>query len=36
VALRRHKGYQTLLKESVVDRLYEEERREDWFHTTAK
>jgi CopG antitoxin of type II toxin-antitoxin system len=28
VALRRHKGYQTLLKEFVVERLYEEERRE--------
>jgi hypothetical protein len=28
VALRRQKGYQTLLKEFVVERLYEEERRE--------
>ncbi|MHB1638622.1 MAG: CopG family antitoxin [Candidatus Dormibacteria bacterium] len=28
LAARRHKGYQTLLKEFVVERLYEEERRE--------
>ncbi len=28
LALRRHKGYQTLLKEFVVERLYEEEKRE--------
>jgi hypothetical protein len=28
VAARRNKGYQTLLKEFVVERLYEEEKRE--------
>jgi len=28
LARRRHKGYQTLLKEFVVERLYEEEKRE--------
>lgn len=28
LASRRHKGYQTLLKEFVVERLYEEEKRE--------
>jgi len=28
LAARRGKGYQTLLKEFVVERLYEEERRE--------
>lgn len=28
LAHRRHKGYQTLLKEFVVERLYEEEMRE--------
>src|SRR5215467_14223796 len=28
VAARRHKGYQTLLKEFVTERLYEEEKRE--------
>ncbi len=28
VAARKHKGYQTLLKEFVVERLYEEEKRE--------
>jgi len=28
LALRRHKGYQTLLKEFVVERLYDEEKRE--------
>ncbi|MGH2368264.1 MAG: CopG family antitoxin [Chloroflexota bacterium] len=28
VAAKKHKGYQTLLKEFVVERLYEEERRE--------
>lgn len=28
LALRRHKGYQTLLKEFVIERLYEEEKRE--------
>jgi hypothetical protein len=28
LAKRRHKGYQTLLKEFVVERLYEEEKRE--------
>ncbi len=28
VARRRHKGYQTLLKEFVIERLYEEEKRE--------
>jgi GNAT superfamily N-acetyltransferase len=28
LAERRHKGYQTLLKEFVVERLYEEEKRE--------
>ncbi len=28
LAHRRHKGYQTLLKEFVVERLYEEEKRE--------
>jgi|SRR5450759_590114 hypothetical protein len=28
LAQRRHKGYQTLLKEFVVERLYEEEKRE--------
>lgn len=28
VAKRKHKGYQTLLKEFVVERLYEEEKRE--------
>jgi hypothetical protein len=28
IAARRNKGYQTLLKEFVVERLYEEERRE--------
>jgi len=28
LATLRHKGYQTLLKEFVVERLYEEERRE--------
>jgi predicted DNA binding CopG/RHH family protein len=28
LAARRHKGYQTLLKEFVVERLYEEEKRE--------
>jgi CopG antitoxin of type II toxin-antitoxin system len=28
LALRRHIGYQTLLKEFVVERLYEEEKRE--------
>jgi predicted transcriptional regulator len=28
LAERRHKGYQTLLKEFVAERLYEEEKRE--------
>src|SRR2546421_8598983 len=28
LAARRHKGYQTLLKEFVMERLYEEEKRE--------
>lgn len=28
LAARRHKGYQTLLKEFVTERLYEEEKRE--------
>lgn len=28
LAHRRHKGYQTLLKEFVAERLYEEEKRE--------
>jgi hypothetical protein len=28
IATRRHKGYQTLLKEFVMERLYEEEKRE--------
>jgi len=28
LATKRHKGYQTLLKEFVVERLYEEEKRE--------
>lgn len=28
LAGKRHKGYQTLLKEFVVERLYEEEKRE--------
>lgn len=28
VARKKHKGYQTLLKEFVVERLYEEEKRE--------
>jgi hypothetical protein len=28
LAHRRHKGYQTLLKEFIVERLYEEEKRE--------
>lgn len=28
LAHRRHKGYQTLLKEFVIERLYEEEKRE--------
>lgn len=28
VARRKHKGYQTLLKEFVMERLYEEEKRE--------
>jgi uncharacterized protein (DUF4415 family) len=28
VAWKKHKGYQTLLKEFVVERLYEEEKRE--------
>jgi hypothetical protein len=28
LAARRHKGYQTLLKEFVSERLYEEEKRE--------
>lgn len=28
LSARRHKGYQTLLKEFVVERLYEEEKRE--------
>ncbi len=28
IAGRKHKGYQTLLKEFVVERLYEEEKRE--------
>jgi hypothetical protein len=28
LARKRHKGYQTLLKEWVVERLYEEEKRE--------
>ena len=28
VANRKHKGYQTLLKEFVMERLYEEEKRE--------
>jgi hypothetical protein len=28
LAERRHKGYQTLLKEFVMERLYEEEKRE--------
>jgi hypothetical protein len=28
LAARRHKGYQTLLKEFVLERLYEEEKRE--------
>ena len=28
VAEKKHKGYQTLLKEFVVERLYEEEKRE--------
>ena len=27
LAARRHKGYQTLLKEFVMERLYEEEKR---------
>ncbi len=28
MARKKHKGYQTLLKEFVVERLYEEEKRE--------
>lgn len=28
LAQRKHKGYQTLLKEFVIERLYEEEKRE--------
>lgn len=28
LAARRHKGYQSLLKEFIVERLYEEEKRE--------
>jgi hypothetical protein len=28
LARKRHKGYQTLLKEFVMERLYEEEKRE--------
>jgi hypothetical protein len=28
VARKKHKGYQTLLKEFVTERLYEEEKRE--------
>jgi hypothetical protein len=28
LAARRHKGYQTLLKEFVMERLYEEEKRD--------
>ncbi len=28
LARKRHKGYQTLLKEFVIERLYEEEKRE--------
>ena len=28
VARKKHKGYQTMLKEFVVERLYEEEKRE--------
>jgi CopG antitoxin of type II toxin-antitoxin system len=28
LATRRHKGYQTLLKEFVMERLYEEEKRD--------
>ena len=28
LAVKKHKGYQTLLKEFVVERLYEEEKRE--------
>lgn len=28
MAARKHKGYQTMLKEFVVERLYEEEKRE--------
>ena len=28
LAARKHKGYQTLLKEFVLERLYEEEKRE--------
>ena len=28
LAARRHNGYQTLLKEFVIERLYEEEKRE--------
>ena len=32
LAERKHKGYQTLLKEFVVERLYEEEKREGIIH----
>lgn len=32
IAERKHKGYQTLLKEFVVERLYEEEKREGMIH----
>jgi hypothetical protein len=35
LAERRHKGYQSLLKEFIVERLYEEEKREGLVRTEA-
>jgi hypothetical protein len=35
-ARKRHKGYQTLLKEFVIERLYEEEKREGLHGTSGR
>ena len=35
LARNKHKGYQTLLKEFVVERLYEEEKREGILHQNS-
>jgi hypothetical protein len=36
LARKRHKGYQTLLKEFVIERLYEEEKREGLHGTSGR